>query len=132
MLKIKIEGAPPYDGEHDLDLTFTNRDLRTIMELSNVEPIDVLESMRKGNTSVFVALAVIALRREGQIVNVDALWDAEAGKITFIDDDAVPPPEQTSSSEGNPSESRSSSGESGNGTGDTHQVADPSSIGTPA
>ena len=130
-MKIKIEGSPPYDGEHELDFKFTNRELETIMSMAHVMPLDILDAMRKGNTSVFVALAVIALEREGQIVNADALWNAEAGKITFVGD-AVPPPEPTSPSSDEPSVETSSSGVSGNGTGDTHQVADPSSIGTPA
>jgi hypothetical protein len=132
MLKIKIEGSPPYDGEHELDLKFTNRDLQTIMDMAHVEPVDIVSAMQKGNTSIFVALAVIALRREGQIVNPDALWDAEAGKITFLDDDAVPPPKQSSETEPKQSAPTNSSGDSGNGTGDTLLVADPSSTGTPA
>ena len=96
MPKIVVEGVPPYDGEYEIDLAFTNREFHTIKQISGLRAGELEEAVQKGDLDLVVALAVNALRRAGHTVNIDALWDAEAGKITLAEDaaeaDAVPPP----------------------------------------
>jgi hypothetical protein len=94
--KIGIEGIPPYDGEYPLDVSyFTNRELNIIKRLSGVRAGEIEEALRAGDNDLFVALAVIALRRHGVSVVEDAIWDAETGKLSFIagaeEGDANPP-----------------------------------------
>lgn len=119
MPKILIEGAPPYDGEYELDLNFTNRDLHTVKQISGVRAGELDEAIRVGDLDVVVALAVNALRRAGHQVNIDILWDAEAGKITLIEDeaDAVPPPPAIVPSDKKVSGEPDSSGVSGSSAG---------------
>lgn len=133
MPQIKIEGVPPYDGEYELDMNFTNRDLHTIKQVAGVRAGDLNDALEHKDLDLVVALAVNALRRAGKPVDMDVLWDSEAGKIMLVADeaDAVPPPQPISEPNRSVSEPAGSSGTSGNGTGDALLVSDPSSIGLP-
>lgn len=133
MSRLKIEGLPPYNGEYDIDLAFTNRDLHTIKRITGFLPGDVEQAMNRLDNDMVVAFAINALRRKGHIVDEDTLWDAEVGKITLIGDrvdDADPPPPTSSEGGTRPDEPTASSGASGNNGGDSHQVSDQSSTGT--
>jgi hypothetical protein len=134
MPQIKIEGVPPYDGEYELDMNFTNRDLHTIKQVAGVRAGDLNDALEHQDLDLVVALAVNVLRRAGKPIDMDVLWDSEAGKITLAADeaDAVPPPQQKNEPDAKPSEPTVSSGMSGNGTGDYHQVSSPSVTGLPA
>lgn len=133
MPQIKIEGVPPYDGEYELDMNFTNRDLHTIKQVAGVRAGDLNDALEHKDLDLVVALAVNALRRAGKPVDMDVLWDSEAGKIMLVADevDAVPPPQPKSEPGGSVSEPTVSSGRSGNGTGDALLVSDPNSTGLP-
>ncbi len=91
-----IEGIHGLSGEYETDFSFfTNREWRTIKEIAGVRMGEFQTAMDAGDNDLIVALTVIALRRRNIDVNVDALWDAEAGKITMrtdeLEDDALPP-----------------------------------------
>lgn len=83
MPTIKIEGVPPYDGEYDLAMDFTNREFHTIKQISGIRAGELEEAMQKRDTDLIVALAVNALRRAGRNVSIEALWDAPTGKIVL-------------------------------------------------
>ncbi len=98
MAKLVIEGVHGLNGEYETDFSyFTNREWRTIKELSGVRMGEFEKAMEAGDNDLIVAMTVIALRRRNIDVNVDALWDAEAGKILLrmddedAGDDALPP-----------------------------------------
>ena len=82
---ITIEGVPGYNGEYPLDITyFTNRELHLIKKVSGVRAGELTEAFNAGDNDLMVAVAAIAIQRHThKDVNVDALWDAEAGKFTF-------------------------------------------------
>lgn len=133
MPRITIEGVPPYNGDHEIDLNYmTNRELHTVKKISGILPGDIEEAGRKGDTDLIVAIAVIALRRKGLVVDEDTLWDAQVGKILFVNDeaDALPPPQPTSGTGEKPTEPNASSGASGKSDGGSPQENDPSSTGT--
>jgi hypothetical protein len=114
-------------------MTFTNRDLHTIKQVAGVRAGDLNDALEHKDLDLVVALAVNALRRAGKPIDMDVLWDSEAGKITLEADeaDAVPPPQPSSEPSASVSEQPASSGTYGNGTGDSHQVSDPSVTGLP-
>lgn len=128
MPQIKIEGVPPYDGVYEIDMNMTNRDLHTIKQVAGVRAGDLNDALEHRDLDLVVALAVNALRRAGKPIDMDTLWDSEAGKILLVGDeaDAVPPPQPSVSA----SEPTSSSGTSGSVTGDSALVSDPSSTGS--
>jgi hypothetical protein len=125
MPQIKIEGVPPYDGVYELDMNFTNRDLHTIKQVAGVRAGDLNDALEHQDLDLVVALAVNALRRAGKPIDMDVLWDSEAGKIMLVADeaDAVPPPQPSSEPGGSVSEPTGSSGTYGNGIGDAHPVS---------
>ena len=131
--RITIEGVPPYDGEYEVDQNFTNREFHTIKQVAGIRAGDLQEAMEHKDTDLIVALAVNCLRRAGLVVNIEALWEAETGKIMLLPpgDDAVPPPATSSQSGEKPSEPIVSSGTPGNGTGDSHQVSAQNFTGHP-
>jgi hypothetical protein len=111
--KIVIEGVPPYDGEYDFDADYmTMRELHIIKQLTGLRVGEFQEALAQADTDVILGLAVIALRRNGKEVNEDALWDAEAGAITYVAEEveAASPPEQQPEAGDEPSDSRPSSG----------------------
>lgn len=89
-MKIKIEGIPPYDGEYPLELEkLSNRDHKTIKDMSGLTVTGWMDGFRNADMTFFAALAVVAARRSGRhgpIINEDMFWDAEAGKITLVEE----------------------------------------------
>jgi hypothetical protein len=145
MAKIKLEGvAPHYDGEYQLDLSyFTNREFQRMKELSGIRPAELMEAVLYRDAGVIVAVAEIALRRDGhEGIETALLWDAPAGKIVLDftsdepegDDEPSPSvaPEDSSSDdvESSPSEKSESSGADSSSGGDP-PASDRSGIGAP-
>lgn len=125
MAKLTIEGLAPWDGSYDFDETsFTNRELHTIKNISGVRAGELGEAMGAGDNDVLIAIAAVALERNGRKVPIDDLWDAEVGKLTFdftdVEADADPPSSLTPSVSGEPdgsSESTTGSGVTSDETG---------------
>jgi len=104
MAKVIITDAGSLNGESPLELdSFTNRDLNIIKREAGVRAGEMQEAVRRGDNDLFVALAMIALRRAGrEPLTSDALWDLDVGKIIIdvTEDDegeaaaeaALPPP----------------------------------------
>jgi hypothetical protein len=98
---LTIEGIPAYNGEYPLDSSyFTNRELNLIKTVSGVRAGELGEAFGAGDNDLMVALAAIAIwRAKGEKPNIDALWDAEAGKFTLNiaepesepEDESLPP-----------------------------------------
>ncbi len=129
MAKLVIDGIYGLDGAYETDFTyFTNREWRTIKEISGVRMGEFNEAIEANDNDLIVALAAIALRRRNVPVNVEALWDAPMGKITLVtgpdeEEDALPPAQSgTDATSDEPASGRSSaplsvvSGEDGPGT----------------
>jgi hypothetical protein len=130
---IKIEGVPPYDGEYPLDMNMTNREFHTIKQIAGVRAGDLDDAVAHKDLDLVVALAVNALRRAGHVVDIDRLWDSEAGKIMLAadegEDDAAPPPQPSSQPTPSGDGPVDSSGTSSSGTGG-HPASDPNPTGT--
>lgn len=127
MDKIVITGVGIYDGSYDVDFTrdFTNRELHTIKKVAGVTAGEIQEAFERGDNDMVVALAVIALERTGEKVNVDAIWDAPAGGITVeigerdeVDADPLPSPPSDDGSENASGGGSESSGSGSSGSGD--------------
>lgn len=120
MAKIVISGVSRVvDGEYEFeDRAFTNREWRTIKEISGVRAGELVEALAAGDNDLVVAFAKIALERHGKgHLSVDLLWDAPPdAKIQWVADkteeaDARPPDSQT------PTGTESEPGNGGNVTG---------------
>lgn len=113
--KIVIAGARPYDGEYDLDFVgepLTTLEWRWIKKISGYLPLTVGIGWTGEDPDLFLAFAVIGLRRAGKIEKGEALSAAErmedSAKITLVFEDEeeeveadppVPAPEQPSKSD---------------------------------
>jgi hypothetical protein len=134
---ILITGIPPYDGEYPLDLSyFTMRELRSIYRISELRGIEISEAIMVGDARIVVALACLALERDGKAVDPEDLWDARAGqlKLVFAEDDADPPARRPPSENGGRSEESDKSdqpGPSSEGPSSDSQETDPSPTGDP-
>jgi len=139
-MKLKIVNIPPYTGEYDITPPYNAREVNTFKIVAGVLPATFAEAVRNRDVGVTVAYAVIALKRAGQQVDPDAIWEgwvpddsapASVGRIEIIieESDAVPPPatqEQRSSGE-----QTGSSGTSGNPDGDSLPESGQSGTGSP-
>lgn len=91
MAKVMINGVPPFNGDYELDLSFfTNRELHTIKVIAGVRAGEFEAAMEAGDNDLMVAMTVIAVKRAGKQIPVDALWDAAAGTIEFDFSDEAP------------------------------------------
>ena len=94
--KIVIKDVhPSYDGEYELDDDFTNRELHTIKRLSGCRVGELTEALAASDTDVVLALAVIALQRQGKHIDEDVLWDSTAGNISLVGEAEIPPAEES-------------------------------------
>ena len=105
MAKILIESDNSnLNGSFEFDPSyFTNRELHTLKQEAKVRAGEIMDAFAAGDTDLLVVFAHIALRRAGRDIPIDALWDLEAGKITFdVGEEAadVRPPENASESSG--------------------------------
>lgn len=89
-MKVKITGILGADGEWDFnpdEEPLTNGELHEIKKIAGVRAGEIEEAFSAGDNDLYVALAIIALARNGKQIPVRVLWDAPAGSsIDFIDD----------------------------------------------
>lgn len=136
MARVVIEGIPAYAGNHELDTdhSWNAREWGWIKRLSGYLPLTISEGFAGNDPELWVALAVIALVRNGRIERddwervADEMREARGMKITLTDDgykeDEVPldlmsPPAEPSrndspSNDESKKESESSSGPTSN------------------
>lgn len=107
MANLTITGLGSLDGSYEFDDSrFTMGDLRTIKRIAGVRAGELTEALEAGDTDLMVAIAVIALERNGVTVSEHDLWGADLGQIDLaLGDGDVSPPERA------PDGSRPSSGE---------------------
>lgn len=124
-MKITIKGVPPYDGTYPVDAPYNIREMRIFKRIGGILPGTFMDAAMAGDVDVLLSLAIIGLHRAGQAPVEDVLLESELGKILIEPDedevDAVPPPQRSGEPETRLSESRSSSGTSGNTGGDSPQ-----------
>jgi hypothetical protein len=107
MHKIVITGIGRlYDGSYDFDGSyFTNKELHTIKRMAGIRAGEMDAAFAAGDNDLVVAIAAIALERNGKDFHEDALWNAKVGCIEAImdaEEDADPPtpgPEESLSDE---------------------------------
>lgn len=102
MDKIVITGIAGYDGEYPFDASyFTNGELHTIKRMAGVRAGEIQASFEAGDNDLVVAIAAIALERNGKVLHEQALWNAKAGCIEVVpaEDDARPPESQPANDE---------------------------------
>lgn len=139
MAKIQVN-ISPYEGEYEFDFddAFTTLEWRWIKKTSGYMPLTINEGMKGGDPDVFVALAVIAMFREGKVDEQNALEvAAELAKAPFdgvairvVEDEVEDVPLSASVSPASNGESTTSSGD-GSTTGSETSETDPTVIGTP-
>lgn len=138
MAKLTIEGVLPYDGEYEVDLAdFTNRELHLIREFSGLRPPEILDGIDYRDSALMVAIANIALARDGHdSIESALLWDASFTKIKLdlrveggvpLDETNGSPPAESGSE---PSVNTESSGPASSDDGDP-AASDPTATGDP-
>ena len=115
-MKLIVDGVPPWDGEYQFDdFSFTNRELYDIKQLSGLRASELIEALDANDTSAYVGVGMVVLRRHDMKLEADDLWNAKVGSIRIDIGDDADPPTQTASEE-KPSETETSSGgDSANG-----------------
>ena len=79
MAKLVIQGLAPYNGEWELDKgrTFNAREWRWIKHMSGYMPLTMREGFAGGDPDLYLALACIAMCRNGKIDRDDGMrvWE---------------------------------------------------------
>lgn len=142
-MKLTIKGVEVFDGEYELDLTrgYTGNELHFIKKMSGVRLGEIQEAAAAGDYDLMIALAVIAVWRDGTkgvtkesaVRAAEALLAEDSGFLTIDvgEGDDAGPPEPTASSSGNDSNSEYSSASSSS-TGDDPPETTPPSTGLPS
>lgn len=92
MIKIIIDGCPPYDGEYELDSSdpnFTNGELRKIKKETGIIASELGKAIVAGDQDAWVGVTMIMLERSGKFPTVvpQILWDAPASAIRIDETD---------------------------------------------
>ena len=129
MIKIIIDGCPPYDGEYELDSgdpNFTNGELRKIKKETGIIASELGQAIVAGDQDAWVGVTMILLERSGKfpVVVPEILWDAPASAIrideTADDDDASADPNSPTPTEPDaPPESDDEKQTSGDGSSES-------------
>lgn len=140
MAKFIVTGMPAFNGEYPIETgSFTMRELQIIKRMSGVRAGELEEAFSAGDSDLILAIAVIAVRRNGKAwEQFEALaWETDLEAITFVADeedergtagDAVPlippsPPELSGSSSAPQPLSGDGSGSGGDDRQETNQPA---------
>jgi hypothetical protein len=118
-MRLKVTGVKPWDGEYEMDFTFTNREMHRIKLLSGLRGAEVLDALMNDDWGGFVAVAVVVLERAGLRPDPDDFWDADAGSLTLDASEVATVPLDETTAEGDsgdPSVSGPSSGPPSSGT----------------
>lgn len=104
MIKIIIDGCPPYDGEYELDSddpNFTNGELRKIKKETGIIASELGQAIVAGDQDAWVGVTMILLERSGKFATVvpDLLWNAPASAIRI--DEAGDADDDDAGAEGN-------------------------------
>lgn len=136
MDKFVVTGIPAFNGDYPIDIgSFTMRELQIIKRMSGVRAGELEEAFAAGDSSLILAIAVIAVRRNGK--NWEAFeqiaWDSDLGAITFVAEEAAdeptPLPLPTNEGSGKPSELPAGSGQRSHDDGDDLQETSLRAIG---
>jgi hypothetical protein len=88
--KFVITGVPGFDGEYPVDIgSFTMRELQIIKRMSGVRAGELEEAFGAGDSDLILAVAVIAVRRNGRLWETfeKLAWEADVASITFVGED---------------------------------------------
>lgn len=97
MAKLIITGVDGIDGEYEFDAShFTMRELHTIKRIANVRAGELGDALDGGDSDVVVALATIALERNGKTGVEERLWNSKAGQVTIMPDEQPEPEDDDS------------------------------------
>ncbi len=118
-MKLIVEGVPPWDGEYQFDdFSFTNRELYDIKQLSGLRASELIEALDANDTSAYVGVGMVVLRRHDKVLEADDLWNAKVGSIRIdIGQDDADPPTQPASEEKH-GETETSSGDDSSSGGE--------------
>lgn len=77
--KVIVKGAGRYDGEYmlDTDRAFNAREWNWIKRIAGYMPATISDGFNGGDPDLYVALAVIAMERDGKIDRAEAVRVAE-------------------------------------------------------
>jgi hypothetical protein len=99
--KLTINGIAGLDGDYEFDDSrFTMRDFHTIKRIAGIRAGELMDAYLAGDTDLRLALAVIALERNGRTGVEEQLWGAELGAIRLElgDGDEESPPAEAAGS----------------------------------
>jgi hypothetical protein len=135
MDKFVVEGIAGFDGDYPCDIgSFTMRELQIIKRLAGVRAGELEEAFAAGDSDLILAIAVIAVRRNGKDwEQFEALaWETDIGALTFVgdEDEAVDPTTPTlTPSDSSTAPELASSGNGLSGDGEDHQETSLRAIG---
>jgi hypothetical protein len=142
MTDAMIVSVPPYEGEYEFDIEghpFSTVEWRWIKQIAGYMPLTIEQGWQGGDPDLFLAFAVIAMRRSGKITKAEVL--EVAGEIEEAAMDGASISFRGGSSEeaevdpplpGLPGDSSSDSGESSSEPSEDSQESEtPEPSGTP-
>jgi hypothetical protein len=118
--KFVISGIDGFDGEYPIDIgSFTMRELNIIKRVSGLRAGEIEDALKAGDSDLLVAIATLAVRREGKNWEQFELlaWESDSANFVLVvpeEDDADVPPSVLPpplDEPGNSNESQTTSGD---------------------
>lgn len=92
MTDAMIVSVPPYEGEYELDIEghpFSTVEWRWIKQIAGYMPLTIEKGWEGGDPDLFLAFAVIAMRRAGKIRKDEVLLVAEEIEEAAMDGTSI-------------------------------------------
>lgn len=92
MTDAMIVSVPPYEGEYDFDIAahpFSTVEWRWIKQIAGYMPLTIEKGWEGGDPDLFLAFAVIAMRRSGKIAKAEVLQVAAEIEEAVVDGTAI-------------------------------------------
>lgn len=89
-MKLVISWAEDHQDTFEVPESYTYREIKTMRQITGLEPAQFEDAVEKGNADLAIALAVVSSSRAGKPLNPDALYDLPFGAIMVEEDEERP------------------------------------------
>lgn len=92
-MKLVITWADEQQDTFEVPESYTYREIKTMRQITGLEPAQFEDAVEKGNADLAIALAVVSSARAGRPVDPERLYDLPFGAIMVEEEEGERPTE---------------------------------------
>lgn len=92
-MKLVITWADEHQDAFEVPESYTYREIKTMRQITGLEPAQFEDAVANGNADLAIALAVVSSARAGKQINPEQLYDLPFGAIMVEEEEGERPTE---------------------------------------